>query len=150
MKKYIYILFATLLLTACVDPLRPYDSALEENEPEDGAKVTIEFSLPPVTKGTMAHNPTISTIHVAVFNRLGVLKQFEEATLTNKENVTNGDNPSGNPTYAVNLTMSASKRILHFIADSPVTTMEDLADQGGTSGEDGVLNSLTTSGSACA
>ena len=149
MKKYIYILGALLAAFGC-SVEQPYELTSLDNEPEDGAKVTIEFSLPPVTKGIMAHDPDISTIHVAVFNKAGVLKQFEQATLTNPGNVTNGDNPSGNPKYSVDINMSASKRILHFIADSPVTNMEDLAALGGTSGEAAVLNALTTAGTECA
>ena len=78
MKKYIYLFFAALLAVACVEPLQPYLGPIV-NEPEEGSPVTVEFTLPPVTKGNMAHNPTISTIHVAVFNQAGVLKQYEKA-----------------------------------------------------------------------
>lgn len=149
MKKYIYILGAALLAFACSQE-QPYEPELMDLDPEDGPKVTVEFSLPPATKGTMAHDPEISTIHVAVFNKAGILKQFEEAVLTQPENVVNGENPSGNPRYSVELTMSATKRILHFIADSPVTSIEELAALGGTSGEAAVLNAITTSGTDCA
>lgn len=149
MKKYIYLLSAALLAFAC-SVENPYEPELIGDEPEDGPKVTIEFSLPPATKGIMAHNPDISTIHVAVFNKAGVLKQFEQATLTNPEHLTNGDNASGNPKYTVDINMSASKRILHFIADSPITNIEDLARLGGTSGEAAVLNAITTVGTECA
>ena len=81
MKKYIYILGAALLAFACSQE-QPYEPELMDLDPEDGPKVTVEFSLPPATKGTMAHDPEISTIHVAVFNKAGILKQFEEAVLT--------------------------------------------------------------------
>ncbi|MBQ5934409.1 MAG: BACON domain-containing protein [Bacteroidales bacterium] len=145
MKKYIYILFAALLAVACVEPLQPYLGPII-NEPEEGTPVTIEFSLPPMTKGTMAHDPDISTIHVAVFNERGILKQYEKAKLTNPENVMNGDNPNGNPTYSVEINMSSSKRILHFIGDSPVDSFDDLVAIAGTSGEDAILNALTTAG----
>lgn len=144
MKKYIYLFFAALLAVACVEPLQPYLGPII-NEPEEGTPVTIEFSLPPMTKGTMAHNPDISTIYVAVFNERGILKQYEKATLTNPENVMNGDNTDdGNPTYSVEINMSSSKRILHFIGDSPVDSFDDLVAIAGTSGEDAVLNALTT------
>ena len=144
MKKYIYILFAALLAVACVEPLQPYLGPIV-NEPKDGAPVTVEFTLPPVTKGNMAHNPTISTIHVAVFNQAGVLKQYEKATLMNDapNNVLDGISDN-NPKYSVEINMSATKRILHFIGDSPVNTFDELVALAGTSGEDAVLNALTT------
>lgn len=145
MKKYIYLFFAALLAVACVEPFQPYLGPII-NEPEEGTPVTIEFSLPPMTKGTMGHNPDISTIHVAVFNERGILKQYQKATLTNPENVMNGDNPNGNPTYSVEINMSSSKRILHFIGDSPVDSFDDLVAIAGTSGEDVILNALTTAG----
>ena len=145
MKKFIHIFYIALLAVACVDPLEQIVPI--NNEPEDGAKVTLEFSLPPITKSsTMAHDPEISTIHVAVFNEAGILKQYEEATLTNPGKVTNGNNPNGNPTYSVEVNMSATKRILHFIADSPIDNYEDLISLAGTSGEDVILNALSTDG----
>jgi len=149
MKQVFYILFAALLATACVEPLQPYSGPVV-NEPEDGAKVTLEFSLPPMTKGMMAHNPTISTIHVAVFNQAGVLKQFEKATLHPTGEVLVGKDDAHNPTYSVEVNMASSKRILHFIADSPITTFDALVQAAGTSGEDVILNALTTSGGATA
>ena len=147
MKKLLYIFCIALFATACVEPLEPVFPV--SNEPEDGAKVTLEFSLPPMTKGTMGHNPTISTIHVAVFTRTGVLKQYEKATLTNPGNLTNGSN-SSNPKYSVDVNMSSSKRILHFIADSPVDTYDQLVALAGTTGEDVVMNALATTGGATA
>lgn len=149
MKKLLYIFCIALLAAACVDPLQPYTGPIA-NEPDEDAKVTLEFSLAPMTKGEMAHNPTISTIHVAVFNQAGVLKQYEKATLTNAGNLTNNNNPSGNPKYSVEINMSAKPRILHFIADSPYDTQDQLIAAAGTSGEDVILNAITTSGGATA
>lgn len=157
MKKYICLFCIALLAAACVDPLQPYSGPIF-NEPEEGALVTLEFSLPPMTKSTMAHDPTISTIHVAVFNEAGILKQYEKATLTNPGNIKNGNNTttvngqtiSNNPTYSVEVNMSATPRILHFIADSPIDTYDDLVAAAGTSGEDVILNALTTSDGATA
>ncbi len=148
MKKVFYIFCIALLVAACVEPLQPYPGPVI-NEPEENSKVTVSFSLPPATKGTMAHNPTIETIHVAVFNQAGVLKQYEEAYLTNKDNLVNG-NATVNPSYAVDLYMSKSPRILHFIADSPVDTYEDLVALAGTSGESAIMNALQTQGGATA
>ena len=150
MKKYIYLVLAFLSAAACTKALEePVDFFTDDLE--EGPLVTVEFSLPPVTKGTMAHDPTITTIHVAVFNQAGVLKQFEKAKLANTENLINGNNTTdGNPTYSVEIHMSSKKRILHFIADSPIDTYEALIEAAGTSGEDVILNALTTSGGATA
>lgn len=149
MKKFIYILFIALLATACVEPFQPYLGPVI-NEPEEGVPVTLEFSLPPVTKGTMAHNPTINTIHVAVFNQAGILKQYEQATLTTPGALADGDQGVNNPKYTVSVNMSSTPRILHFIADSPIMTQEALIAAAGTSGEAVILNALTTAGGATA
>ena len=143
MKRIIAICCAVLLVAACVEPIQPYTGPVL-NEPEDGAPVTLTFSLPPMTKAAMAHDPAISTIHVAVFNQAGVLKQFEQATLTHPTNEVLSGVSENNPTYSVQVHMSAAKRILHFIADSPVATFDQLVALAGTSGEDAVLNALTT------
>ena len=149
MKKYIYILLAFALSVACTK--EPGFGEVDPADPDDGPMVTLSFSLPPQTKGTMTHDPTISTIHVAVFNKAGVLKQYEQATLTNPSNLTNGNNTTdGDPTYSVDIHMSAKPRILHFIADSPVTTYEELVSLAGTTGEETILNALTTTGGATA
>ena len=114
MKRIIAICCAVLLVAACVEPIQPYTGPVL-NEPEDGAPVTLTFSLPPMTKAAMAHDPAIDTIHVAVFNQAGVLKQFEQATLTHPTNETLSGISENNPTYSVQLHMSAAKRILAFI-----------------------------------
>ena len=150
MKKYIYILFVLALSLSCVKEQGIPDEIMFEGPDEDGPMVTLTFSLPPETKGNMAHDPDITTIHVAVFNKAGVLKQFEQATLRNTGNLTNGDNASGNPEYSVDIHMSAKPRILHFIADSPITTYDALVAAAGTSGEDVILNALTTTGGTTA
>ena len=151
MKKFIYIFFAALLAVACVEPLQPYTGPID-NEPDEDALVTVEFSLPPMTKGTMTHDPSISTIHVAVFNQAGVLKQYEQATLKVATNSVLVGVNENNPTYSVELHMSAKPRILHFIADAPAAldSFDELVAAAGTTGEDVILNALTTSGGATA
>lgn len=144
MKRIIAICCAVLLATACVEPIQPYTGPVV-NKPEDGTPVTLTFSLPPVTKGTMGRTPDISTLHVAVFNQAGVLKQYEQATLDKPAGAVLTGEHANNPTYSVTVNMSATKRILHFIADSPVTTFDALVALAGTSGEDAILNALTTS-----
>lgn len=148
MNRIIAICCAALLATACVEPLQSFFGPVA-NKPEEGTPVTLEFSLPPMTKGTMAQNPDITTLHVAVFNQAGVLKQFEEASLTHPAGEVLSGVHANNPTYRVQINMSATKRILHFIADSPVTTFDELVALAGSSGEDAVFNALkTTDGKA--
>ena len=55
MKKIIYILTAALLAGACTSTLDPIISQI--NEPEEGAKVAVEFSVPTtvLTKAAMGH-----------------------------------------------------------------------------------------------
>ena len=149
MNRIIAICCAALLATACVEPLQSFFGPVA-NKPEEGTPVTLEFSLPPMTKGTMAQNPDITTLHVAVFNQAGVLKQFEEASLIKPAGEVLSGVHDNNPTYRVQINMSATKRILHFIADSPVKTFDELVALAGTSGEDAILNALKTTGGQAA
>ncbi len=150
MKKCFSIFLVVLLVVSCVEPLGNLVVS-EHNAPDENDLVTLTFSLPPKTKSLMAHDPSISTIHVAVFNQSGVLKQFEQATLKNPGNVTNGST-SSNPEYSVDVYMSKKPRILHFIADIPesLNTYEKLVAVAGTTGEETILNAITTEGGQAA
>lgn len=145
MKKILFILAAVLIAGACtrgLDPVNDPDNILEE-----GSKVTIEFSVPkPVyTKAGMAHAPEIETIHIAVFNKSGLLKEYVEATLENADEVKNGPEEA-TATFTADLTMALSPRTLHFIANSPYATYDDLPT---TTGEQNVIQSMiTTDGDA--
>ena len=139
MKKVFYILTAALIAGACT---RQFEPAIIQDTAEDGPKVTVEFSVPmPLnTKAGMAHAPEIETIHIAVFNKSGLLKDYVKATLENKEEVKNGPE-NATATFTADLTMALSPRIVHFIANSPYDTREDLPT---TTGEQNVIQSLVT------
>lgn len=140
MKKYIYIFCVALLAAACVEPLEKIDAPLLDDG-ENGPLVMVEFSIPsqPRTKA-MDEKPAIQRMHVAVFNASGYLKEFKEASLTSVGTVNAGD-AEARDTYSVQLQMASSKRILHFIANSPVTSKADLTT---TTGESNVMMSLIT------
>ena len=85
MKKLFHIVFATALLlgaVACTDLLDPNLRGLGRTQqvPEN-AKVTLCFSVPEEvkTKADMAELPSISTMHVFVFNKVGMLIETAKA-----------------------------------------------------------------------
>lgn len=122
MKKiFNIILMAALLLGAysCTDLLDPSLRGLGRNQqlPEN-AKVTVYFGVPEevTTKADMAAQPSISTMHVFVFNKIGVL--IETAVAKQLGSVTT-NGAAGAKHWAVDLQMGAAERHLHFIADLP-------------------------------
>ncbi|MBR3408453.1 MAG: hypothetical protein IKG86_06400, partial [Paludibacteraceae bacterium] len=122
MKKiFNIILMAALLLGAysCTDLLDPSLRGLGRNQQLlENAKVTVYFGVPEevTTKADMAAQPSISTMHVFVFNKIGVL--IETAVARELGSVTsNGE--AGAKHWAVDLQMGAAERHLHFIADLP-------------------------------
>ncbi len=145
MKKIFYIFPIALLgLAACskvgVNDLQP---VLEDEMEADGPKVELTFSVPgTIRTKAMADKPDIQTMHVAVFTAAGKLKEFVPATLTSTELINTDEGQEARDTYTVTLTMAKTKRTLHFIANSPVTSEEDLET---TTGEANVMNSLVSS-----
>ena len=122
MKKiYHIILMAALLLGAysCSDLLDPSLRGLgRDQQLPENAKVTVYFGVPDEvnTKADMAALPNITTMHVFVFNKIGVL--IETAVAKQLGSVTsNGE--AGAKHWAVDLQMGAAERHLHFIADLP-------------------------------
>lgn len=122
MKKIFHIiLMAALLLGAysCTDLLDPSLRGLgRDQQLPENAKVTVYFGVPDEvnTKADMAALPNITTMHVFVFNKIGVL--IETAVAKQLGSVTsNGE--AGAKHWAVDLQMGAAERHLHFIADLP-------------------------------
>ena len=94
MKKIFYILSAAIVtLAACTkesdwkqDVLTP-----EEEIEAEGPKVLLTFSVPSeVRTRAMADKPDIKTMHVAVFNAAGFLREYAEAELTKPGDVNEG------------------------------------------------------------
>ena len=110
--KRILFAFATiaLLLTSCA----------KDNggiKPLEGEKVTYEFTPEFGSFGTraMTENAQVKNLYVAVFDLAGYkLSEYTEAKL-----ITNAGNNDVPYKYSVELTVSTTGRILHFIANAP-------------------------------
>lgn len=136
-KTLIYLFSAVLLFASCT--LEKFEKDVETVT--DG-KVTVSFSvaLPvsgPMTKA-LGETAAIRNLYVAVFDEGGYLVEYVPATFvtattvegeTTYTEVTPTDgvyspNSSGIYTFEVTLTTTDQPRSLHFIANSPVTSME--------------------------
>ena len=139
MKKFIYILCIALFAVACVDPLEQVVTIT--NEPADGAKMTLEFSIPtsPLTKGGMTDQPNITTsskVHVLVFNATsGALLQVAEASLKEGESVTQNTTWSSASSpitdyadFTVVVDMGSAHRFLQVVVDAPTYTTDGTND----------------------
>lgn len=120
-KLYNIVLVAALLLGAssCTNLLDPSLRGLgRDQQLLEDAKVTVYFGVPEevTTKADMAAQPSISTMHVFVFNKIGVL--IETAVARKLGSVTT-NGVDGAQHWAVDLQMGAAERHLHFIADLP-------------------------------
>lgn len=111
---------------------------------EEGAKVTLYFSTPEEvkTKADMAALPNVTTMHVFVFNKVGLLLETAEAKYLG--NVTS-NGTGGAKHWAVDLQMGAAERHLHFIADLPA---DFTIPSTGT--ENALIPSITTKAPAAA
>lgn len=119
MKKiYNLILTAALILgaVACEEELAP-NLPDEQIIPED-ARVTVTFGVPADidTRANMANEPTIESMHVFVFSKVGVLIEAVPARSFGKV-TTNG--VSGAKFWVADLQMGAAERHLHFVANLP-------------------------------
>ena len=119
MKKiYNLILTAALMLgaVACEEELAP-NLPDEQVIPED-ARVTVTFGVPAeiTTRAAMANEPTIESLHVFVFSKVGVLIEAVPARSFGAV-TTNG--VSGANFWVADLQMGAAERHLHFVANLP-------------------------------
>lgn len=136
MKKIFY-LFSIVLLGAvgCSEFPSVYDLSRIVNEPAEGAKMTLQFSIPtsPATKGDMTDQPSITTsskVHVLVFNATsGALLQVAEASLKEGESVTQNTtwSTASSPVtdyadFTVVVDMGSAHRYLHVVVDAPTYT----------------------------
>lgn len=137
MKKSIITACIALFAVACVDPLEQRIPI--SNEPADGAKMTLEFSIPtsPVTKGAMTDQPNItseSNVHVFVYNATsGALLQVSKATLkgTVTHNTVWGTTESDITDHAdfeVKVDMGSAHRHLQVVVDAPTYTTDGTND----------------------
>ena len=142
MKRVFYIMTAALMaMVACTKEINWSPEVPQEDAETDAPKVLLTFSVPSeIRTRAMGAKPDVQTMHVAVFNAAGYLKEYEEANLTEKSKVNAGGEATD--TYTVKLTMATTKRTLHFIANSPFASKDDFPT---TTGEANVMNSLISS-----
>lgn len=116
MKKLIYILSLVWVAVSCADEL------VETKPVVDSDKVTIDFSVSipeaPVQTKAFADNPALTNLYLAVFDENGFLVEYVEADPDNTVYATsNGISYK----YSVALTLSDTKRIIHFLANAPAS-----------------------------
>lgn len=116
MKKLLYILSLVLITVSCADELVEMKPIVDSN------KVTIDFSVSipevPVHTKAFADAPALTNLYLAVFDENGFLVEYVPADSENKQYATsNGTSYK----YSVSLTLSDTKRIIHFLANAPTT-----------------------------
>lgn len=116
MRKALFSIFAmAALLMSCQQP-----ELKEETKLAGQVTVTFNVQYPEASRMTkaLAENPTITNLYVAVFDGGGYPITFVQATdVTPKTGATN------TWTYSVTLPTSSEERRLHFIANSPITSL---------------------------
>ncbi len=116
MKKLLYILSLVLITVSCADEL------VEQKPIVDSNKVTIDFSVSipevPIHTKAFADAPALTNLYLAVFDENGFLVEYVPADSKNTQYATsNGTSYK----YSVSLTLSDTKRIIHFLANAPTT-----------------------------
>ena len=145
MKKiYNLILTAALILcaVACVEHLG--ETLPEEQVIPADARVSVVFGVPSetATRADMANEPTIESMHVFVFSKVGVL--IEAVPARRFGNVTT-NGVDGAQFWVADMQMGAAERHVHFIANLPSNYAIP------TSGsEASILQSITTKAPAAA
>lgn len=139
MKKiYNLILTAALMLgaVACVEHLG--ETLPEEQVIPADARVSVVFGVPAetATRADMANEPTIESMHVFVFSKVGVL--IEAVPARRFGNVTT-NGVEGAQFWVADLQMGAAERHVHFIANLPSDYVIPT-----TGSEASILQSITT------
>lgn len=116
MKKLLYILSLVLITVSCADELVELKPIVDSN------KVTIDFSVSiaevPIHTKAFADAPALTNLYLAVFDENGFLVEYVPADSKNTQYATsNGTSYK----YSVSLTLSDTKRIIHFLANAPTT-----------------------------
>ncbi|MBO5331867.1 MAG: membrane lipoprotein lipid attachment site-containing protein [Alistipes sp.] len=131
MKKILFAISMMFVLAAC-----SHDNIGVEPNPEEGA-VLVNFSVqvPEMQVATrLFTDPKITSLHLLVFDENGYFVQAAEATGTF------GVVKDTEYNFSASLMQSPYKRVVHFIANSPISDYE-------YGSETALINALTTSGS---
>lgn len=118
MKKLLYILSLVLLTVSCAEELVELKPMVDSN------KVTIDFSVSipevPIHTKAFADAPALTNLYLAVFDENGFLVEYVKTDPNGTElAIQNGT--SYKYKYSAKLTLSDTKRIIHFIANAPTT-----------------------------
>lgn len=116
MKKLLYLLSLVLLAVSCAEELVELKPMVDSN------KVTIDFSVSvpevPVHTKAFADAPALTNLYLAVFDENGFLVEYVKTDPNGTElAIQNGKSYK----YSAKLTLSDTKRIIHFIANAPTT-----------------------------
>lgn len=145
MKKINNLILAAALLlgaVACTEHLTPTHPE-EQVIPAD-ARVAVTFGVPTdiATRASMANEPTIESLHVFVFSKVGVLIEVVPARSFGAV-TTNGT--SGAKFWVADMQMGAAERHLHFVANLPSDFVIPT-----TGSEASIMHSITTKAPAAA
>lgn len=149
-RIWAYLLASLLLVCSCVNPLAEPEADENGGAYPEGAKVTINFAVAgdAVTIPTKAGQelgdddvqPGLQTLHLAVFGSSGYLKEYVEATPTGFTGEVHRFPDPNDPEneekkisvklygFTAKLTLTDSKRIIHFIGNGPETLSFGYAD----------------------
>lgn len=139
---YIVPLLALLLPLSCAKETEPEVREVNTAIEHEGEEVTIYFGVqtPETNAATkaMGENPSITSLHVAVFGSSGYLKEYKLAEPV--DGYVSAEGVSNAKGYKVSLSITASRLRVHFIANGPEsldfdyenTVMAKLATSGGT------------------
>lgn len=139
MRKIWTILLCISMLASCIKVVN--EPGPEEASYPDNATITIPFTVTgdavscPSTKALgLSEDTPINSLHVAVFGGSGYLKEYVKAqNMTRIEDYTYTDiygvrRTVAQYSFTVTLTLSESRRIIHFIGNGPSTLSFGYAD----------------------
>lgn len=141
MKRILsYLLAAALAFCSCENPL--LEPASDGGSYPEGAKVEVRFTvaaegLAPTKAQALGEDQPLQSLHLAVFGSSGYLKEYVEATADSTPSGTvvfeDPNDPEKTTTvplysFTAKLTLTDSRRIIHFIGNGPSTLSFGYAD----------------------
>lgn len=141
MKRILsYLLAAALAFCSCENPL--LEPAQDGGTYPEGAKVEVRFTvaaegLSPTKAQALGEDQPLQNLHLAVFGSSGYLKEYVEAIadpspsgLIDFEDPNDPEKKTTVPLYSftAKLTLTDSRRIIHFIGNGPSTLSFGYAD----------------------
>jgi hypothetical protein len=136
MKRIGAYLWAFMLaIGACVNPIAEPEPEKDGNTYPEGAKVTVSFTvagegIAPTKAQALGEDQPLTSLHLAVFGSSGYLKEYVEAIPSGEPIGTytfpDPDDPDTQTTvplysFTADLTLTDSKRIIHFLGNGPST-----------------------------